>query len=768
MENLCRIIILLFTGTSILAIPEDPCPLQCFCDLSANTDGYKVHCIAAKFSELPKFPKSTTNIEFSGKSEIKRIQTGAFAGLTKLDSLTITNTIPWDIQISSISMLKNLQHLRIVSSKDSQLPTDILGRMQLVSLGLNMRYSEIPYKIICTQSHRLEVLNLASNQIQSANIDKCFGNIRSLHTLYLSENLITHILKDDFIAFKGTNLSSLTLSSCKIATIDQDAFRSLSSLTELFLDGNGLKNVNKTLFQNMNNLKKLVLSKNQFTKMPCESIGKLHNLEHLYFSDNTHCNVTVLCPEFEKLTKLDDLQLLNVNIPKAGDAFFTSVKHVETLYISPQNFSKKAFSGLKMLNYVDIRGKITDVANLANALTGMANTPLHTLYITDIPTIHTIPANILQPLKNSNLTKLKLVHFGIKSLALGVFTSISRVTHLDLSNNIIPGFEPYLFNPLGRLEELVLDNNHLSDFVIGPSTGFWSLQPSLQRIYLKKNSIQVLRAGCFKGLTNLKVLDLYKNQISSITSNILNSESLKSLNLRHNQIGHLTENTFAQAHSITGLNLQGNEIVLVTPGSKQVFKALKNLTYLNLHGIILSQEYKDQYYPFMFQDCTLLQELKLGSARIQTLPESVFAYNMQLILLDLNNNLISTWNPKVFKNLMRLNSLFLSDNKIMTVTKESFQYLVSLKELVLTKNPLLCNCDLIWFRKWITTVNINIPMIQNQHNYHCVAPEKYRGVALINFHMADSECRSYTFLKLSVTFAAAVLLVLIVAAVVYR
>ena len=149
------------------------------------------------------------------------------------------------------------------------------------------------------------------------------------------------------------------------------------------------------------------------------------------------------------------------------------------------------------------------------------------------------------------------------------------------------------------------------------------------------------------------------------------------------------------------------------------------------------------------------------------LPHGTFLRNAKLRQLMLSTNKLSYLDPELFQPLIKLEKLVLSGNQIMTVKRSSFKYLISLRILDLSRNPLYCNCDLLRFRDWLPQANIYIPSI-NSKMYKCEGPAKYRDVQLLDFNPPESECRSYTFLKLSMTFAAAVLLVVTAAGIMYR
>ena len=107
----------------------------------------------------------------------------------------------------------------------------------------------------------------------------------------------------------------------------------------------------------------------------------------------------------------------------------------------------------------------------------------------------------------------------------------------------------------------------------------------------------------------------------------------------------------------------------------------------------------------------------------------------------MSDNDITSWNPEVFRSLKKLTTLTLSRNRIVTINMTSFIYLKQLRSLTLAGNPLACNCDLLWFKKWINLGLVFMPQLGDKKHYMCFSPHK---MPLLDFQPREIDCISMT------------------------
>ena len=88
----------------------------------------------------------------------------------------------------------------------------------------------------------------------------------------------------------------------------------------------------------------------------------------------------------------------------------------------------------------------------------------------------------------------------------------------------------------------------------------------------------------------------------------------------------------------------------------------------------------------------------------------------QVTIIDLGNNLLAYLDEQLFSNNPRLTSILLPNNKLTRLNQTTFESIESsLLSFDLSLNPIVCNCDLRWFRDWISG---HIDVI-NEHETVC-------------------------------------------------
>ncbi|KAF2879135.1 hypothetical protein ILUMI_27042 [Ignelater luminosus] len=113
---------------------------------------------------------------------------------------------------------------------------------------------------------------------------------------YISKTNVQHLVRMTILDCKEINLPEdtieytgikyLTISSCDIETINENAFRNLNNLQELDLGNNSISKINESIFKWSEELKKLNLSNNNIEELSRNTFEGLHNLKQLYLSKN--------------------------------------------------------------------------------------------------------------------------------------------------------------------------------------------------------------------------------------------------------------------------------------------------------------------------------------------------------------------------------------------------------------------------------------------------------------------------------------------------
>lgn len=152
---------------------------------------------------------------------------------------------------------------------------------------------------------------------------------------------------------------------------------------------------------------------------------------------------------------------------------------------------------------------------------------------------------------------------------------------------------------------------------------------NLQELHLQSNGIQELEKNCFKNLTSLKILNLSKNSLKSISNCFFGLADLEHLDLSMNQIENLDKECFIDLKQLVFVNLSFNKIKLLD---------------LNL-----------------FIECQNLLELKATNNLIAELSLDIFI--RKLLVLDLKWNFIQNYKKEIFSFMPLLHSFDISFNK---------------------------------------------------------------------------------------------------------
>lgn len=246
-----------------------------------------------------------------------------------------------------------------------------------------------------------------------------------------------------------------------------------------------------------------------------------------------------------------------------------------------------------------------------------------------------------------SLEELRLDNNHLRLMSEAVWTPCPGLLVLSLSNNSLGSGSESLPNnvlsPLSKLRTLNLNYNLLASVPLG-------LPLSIKELYLRGNRIQQLHGGVFDGTSELVVLDLSSNRLTTrflFEDSLLNATHLESLNLEGNQLKRVPRHL---PTSLKTLNLEGNLI----PSIKQAaFSTLKNLEHLGLARNKLLK-----VAPGAFKALPVLHQLDLTHNALQQVPRQL---PRGLRLVELAHNEIKAvprdafcWGDKDLSRLVRV------------------------------------------------------------------------------------------------------------------
>ena len=263
------------------------------------------------------------------------------------------------------------------------------------------------------------------------------------------------------------------------------------------------------------------------------------------------------------------------------------------------------------------------------------------------------------------------------------------------------------------------------------------------------NRVQVLKTNDFICAVRIQLLYISKNPLREIQNNVFASlKRLRKLTIHPsgNTLKHIQSYAFNASH-LQSLDLADAKFKFInqTFDPDNIFRFCPWLKTLVLSYNSVPSDSENTIR--MFGTLRLLKKLVLLFVGWYTLPGDMFHRLVSLKSLQLgNNNIMSLSLNNPFKSMKGLEFLGLSANKLNTFHENTLpdNIVNGLKTLNLAGNPYICDCNLIWFIKWLNNTKIIIQ--QYPGSYHCVMPEYWKGKLLNTF---NEDCTEHQ--KLTVT-----------------
>lgn len=367
-------------------------------NLPFNFSRTKFATIGENFIDSPLVTCLTFN-----NTELREIESGAFARLPNLIRLYISNTsLEYTHKfLFSLGKVSALQFLVLDNAFSSVPENDFVfmnkyPELRYLSLRNNMirsfnrdgsvkrLYYEYDYREVSEETvdtfPKLEYLDLSGNRIESIHnvklpktlmyLKMSDNNIRffkgedltNLEVLILDSNSFTSIATSEFNYYSNalyvntfSNVRHLSVRNNQLKDVDPEALSSMTKLEYLDLSGNNLNNLRLSIFDKMESLKVLKLScfsspifLNINTELKIEELdlgsGKLEWLGHEVFNN---------------LPRLKKLYLDNNHIKTIDRTAFLALSELEILHLEGNRLSymEDGWSeSLKMLRYLNLSG----------------------------------------------------------------------------------------------------------------------------------------------------------------------------------------------------------------------------------------------------------------------------------------------------------------------------------------------------------------------------------------------------------------------------
>ncbi|XP_035675922.1 uncharacterized protein LOC118415419 [Branchiostoma floridae] len=596
---------------------------------------------------------------------------------------------------------------------------------------------------------KLEGLYLNNNTLKSlANVNKFPSWLKYLD---LSDNVFGDIPDETFVNF--TTLVELKMNNVNLSRIDPGAFLGLFSLRRLHLDDNKLFTVPTSSLRVLVSLEYLSMKQNPISYLTAGAFRGLNMLEYL---DLRESNISFISENaFISLTKLRSLLLSGSRTLKmVSIGTFSKLQSLRSLQLDRCGFgtlSPEALSVAKNLSWVTLHDNPWKCRQEICRL-------YKTLDTTEIyvPYTETLTCRAANSSEKQKIIEYCQLGTRLDSDQAVPWQALAALAAREISDTACPG-KCTCFGTsvdcadggLGAIPEdlpdkaelLMLQNNKISGIAQGP---FLNMR-KLRRLHLDNNIIMNnrLSADSLKGLQSLEGLFLSNNELTVFPEKFLSSaaDTLTQLDLSGNKITSLSPGTFTKFRSLRQLFLKNVGLTVI---NKALFVPLKkleellldynNLTDRSLLGIRYLQNIRklslrgnpiSNLNYLSFVGTNKLEYLDLRELQILVISSSAFSEVPRLHTLLLSDNIrLRGIHPLAFVGLKYLKSVEMNGCALKAIPPGLLRRIDTLEWLTLHDNPWACSRRICWLVRWMSSSSVKVPY---RHRLTCRSPRSLKG-----------------------------------------
>ncbi|KAK9117938.1 hypothetical protein Scep_016031 [Stephania cephalantha] len=528
-------------------------------------------------------------LELVGKRLRGRLS-DSLAGLDQLKKLNLSSNFIAGPVPAKLYYMQKLELLDLsYNDFHGSIPREInLPAIRVLDVSYNVLDGSVDMGI-CRNMTRIEVLNLASNNLRGA-VPAGLGNCTSLQKLFLSSNCLSGNLPNEL--FKLKQLSWLRLDQNSLSG-RLDGIGNLSNLVQLDISNNQYSGFLPDIFGSLGKLERFAADSNNFSGPLPSSLSSSQSLQIVSLRGNLLTgSINFNCTSMARLSSLDlGSNKFQGPLPDS----LSLCRGLTALNLAKNNLNSEipeSFKNLQSLKFFSLSN--TSIHNISSALLILEQCRnLTALVLTlnfrgeKMPT----DANLHFP----NLKALVIANCGLNGVVPQWLTSSTNLQLLDLSWNHLSGTIPGWFGSMKFLFYLDLSNNSFSGEIPKNLTELESFisrnisidEPSPEfSFFMKRNqsgrglqynqirsfpllldlSDNMLTGSIWPEFGNLKkliVLDLKLNRLSgSIPYQLSDMKNLEDLDLSHNNLSgtlpfSLTSLSFLSKFSVAFNNLSG-------------------------------------------------------------------------------------------------------------------------------------------------------------------------------------------------------------------
>ncbi|XP_026475326.1 protein artichoke-like [Ctenocephalides felis] len=315
----------------------------------------------------------------------------------------------------------------------------------------------------------------------------------------------------------------------------------------------------------------------------------------------------------------------------------------------------------------------------------------------------------------NRLKLLNLANVQLENIEVNALSGLKQLQYLYLNDNIMQKLSPGIFAGLDNLQYLNLSQNQISESL--DKRNFTGIESNLKTLDLSYNRINFIRKNCFAAFSQLAVLNISHNHLSTLPS-FSENMLLDTIILSYNNISKIEDDTFPKKYSITTIDLSNNNLSVPSIGSvlnnfkkisslklgnnyiKDIEKILSNVEVNQLSiennpidsiagGSFCSELVVSHLNLKILTNISLCNTgtvIKASHNNLEQMP--VWTDMQEVKVVELQHNQISKIPLGIFKDLKSLNVLRLDRNKIEFLDTGVFSGLRALKSLNLSFNAL--------------------------------------------------------------------------------
>ena len=566
--------------------------------------------------------------------------------------------------------------------------------------------------------------------------------------------------------------------------MESHAFTGLQHLNILFLTHNYLSEKNNSfphdVFKSLSNqLQFLDISGNlkdkyeSFLSYPAEALSVLNSLKSLRLDCISGLK---LDREFGNLTNLKELDFSGgIQADYLPDDMFSSISNlnitaVNFTNVNVKNISEKVFPTLKSLRVLDFTDNPLARDSLIRITSTLNETSIEELYLENTCIgIHDAINQILDNLGDTKIKVLSLDRNNIHNMK-GFCSSLPHIENLTITHNGLYDFVSLLEDCPLSINLTKLDISYQNMFLESDCKRSSENQvESLPNLNTKVNFNFCLYGNVCTIIWPRKLEWIALSYVSGIKvtkipeSDFLNNGTLKYADVSGNYFETFPKPAYCREkpHVISTVEYLDVSHCGIKCVTKEVFEHCEfSLKVLNASNNKLGLFEDDCNHDPMdilliLRPLTTLEILDLSSNSFTVLLNNTFETLINLKVLNLSNNKLSSWEPNL-ANLIDLKLLDLSYNNFQTFHEDTRLMLYTLDEnhfhktskhlsINLLGNTFLCSCEHIQFLKWLAISKIHF---MHREQYTCEFINRKQVQLSDNINQIimelESECTSNT------------------------